>query len=195
VKWVMARNSLFAILLRSPWWISVAVALGIVLVAGTLLPERYAPYGATGAIPFLVIGAIGAWKQLRRPSAGQVAKTLEAVGRMSWGDFSNTMEDAFRRDGYAVTRVDKPQFDFELTKAGRTALVSCKRWKVTRTGIEPLRHLYAAQQSRGADECIYVAAGELTDNAREFAAQKKIQLLQGGELARLLRGGTLGKKA
>jgi restriction system protein len=191
----MAKNSLFAILLRSPWWISVAVALGIVLVAGAMLPERYAPYGATGAVPFLVVGAIGAWKQLRRPSAGQVAQTLEAVGRMSWGDFSNTMEDAFRRDGYAVTRVHKPQFDFELTKAGRTALVSGKRWKVTRTGIEPLRQLYAAQQSREADECIYIAAGELTDNAREFAAQKKIQLLQGGELAQLLRGGTLGKEA
>jgi restriction system protein len=77
--------------------------------------------------------------------------------------------------------------DFEVTKAGRVALVSCKRWKVARTGIEPLRELYAAKRAREANECIYVAAGEITDNARRFATENNIRLAQGAELARLMR--------
>jgi restriction system protein len=107
---------------------------------------------------------------------------------MQWGDFSAAIEDAFRRDGYAVSRLNGAAADFEMTKAGRVSLVSCKRWKVARTGIEPLRELDAARRAREAHECVYVAAGEVTDNARAFAAQKNIRLAQGAELARLLRG-------
>jgi restriction system protein len=35
----MAKNSLFAALLRSPWWISAAVALALGLLSLTLLPD------------------------------------------------------------------------------------------------------------------------------------------------------------
>ena len=76
--------------------------------------------------------------------------------------------------------------DFELRKGGRVALASCKRWKVAQTGIEPLRELVLAREAAGAQECIYVSAGELSQNARQFAAQKQIRLLCDAELAQLL---------
>jgi len=57
-----------------------------------------------------------------------------------------------------------------------------------RTGVEPLREFDAASVERGAHERLYVAAGEVTDNARAFAAQKQIRLLQEEELAKLLAG-------
>ena len=44
----MHQNSLFAVLLRSPWWVSALVALGLVLVAQelerlrSLSPEQFA---------------------------------------------------------------------------------------------------------------------------------------------------------
>jgi restriction system protein len=65
-------------------------------------------------------------------------------------------------------------------------LVACKRWKVARTGIEPLREFDAATSARDAHSRMYIAAGEVTENARAFAAQKRIQLLQEEELAKLL---------
>ena len=37
----MAPNSLFAILLRSPWWISVGIALVFALASKALLPAEY----------------------------------------------------------------------------------------------------------------------------------------------------------
>ena len=188
MKLEMAKNSLFAILLRSSWLWSLGIAVAIVAIARLALPPAYFAYGAFGAFPFVVIGGIAAWKQLRAPSAARVARTLQAVGSMSWAEFSSAIEQAFRRDGYAVTRLKGPAADFEIVKGGRTTLVSCKRWKVARSGVEPLRELYGAAQARDAQESICVAAGELTDNARKFAAEKRIRVVQGAELAHLLRG-------
>jgi restriction system protein len=138
------------------------------------------------ALPFIVIGAIAGWRQLRQPSRARVVDTLESVRTMSWGDFSGALEDAFRRDGYAVSRLAGPAADFELTKGGRTSLVACKRWKVARTGIDPLRDLDEAKRARDAHECIYVATGEVTEGALKFAREKGIRVVHGAELAKLL---------
>jgi restriction system protein len=183
MKFEMSQNSLFAILLRSPWWISLLVAAGIFLAVRFVLPEIYAFFVP---LPFTVIAAYAGWQQLRAPSAARIAATLDAIRAMSWSDFSGALEQAFRRDGYALGRFDGAQADFELTKSGRTSLLACKRWKVARTGIEPLRELHAAMRARDAHECIYVAAGEISDNARAFAKEKNIRLLHGAELAKLL---------
>ncbi|MBK6336007.1 MAG: restriction endonuclease [Betaproteobacteria bacterium] len=196
MKLQMAKDSLFAVLLRSPWWISVAVAAGIVALARLALPEEYRLVGMLTALPFLGIAAMAGWKQLRSPSAARVASTLEATAALSWREFNDALEEAFRHDGYAVTRLGKPAADFEMVKSGRTSLVSCKRWKAASTGVEPLRELHAAGEARASDENVYVTLGAVTDNARRFATEKRIRLIQGAELASLLRGrvGT-GKRA
>jgi restriction system protein len=182
------EKSLFAILWRSPWWISAVIAAALFVAAKVLLPERYADYGFFVALPFALIALATAWKQLRKPSAGRVAETVDALRAMSWDDFSTAVEEAYRRDGYAVTRLAGAGADFELAKAGRITLLGAKRWKAARTGVEPLRALHAAARSRGAGESIYFAAGELSDTARAFAAEKGIRLVQDAELERLLPG-------
>lgn len=184
----MHKNSLFAVLLRSPWWISILVAAATAVVARFMLakfslPE---PYAVFIALPFIVIGCVAAWQQLRAPSAEAVAARLEALRAQSWDEFSAALEGAFRRDGYEAARLNGAGADFQLSKAGRVSLVGCKRWKVARAGIEPLRELEAARQARDAHECIYVAAGEISENARTFAAERKIRLLHGAELSELL---------
>jgi restriction system protein len=184
----MHDNSLFAILLRSPWWISLLVAVASGAAARFLLakfdmPELYAIFVA---LPFLVISSVAGWKQLRAPSADRVAENLEALRTLSWEAFSGALEAAYRGQGYAVAPASVPGADIELSKSGRVSLVSCKRWKVARAGIEPLRDLDAARRKAQASECIYVAAGDVTENALAFAAEKGIRLLRGAELASLL---------
>jgi len=183
MKFRMHEKSLFAILLRSPWWISIVIAAGIAAVAALLVPPAYA---VAAGLPFLVIGGIAAWRQLRAPSAARIERTLEAVRAMSWGDFSGALEDGFRRDGYIVSRFDGAAADFVMTKAGRTALVGCKRWKAARTGVEPLRDLDAARRARDVHECIYVTTGELTDGASAFASENKIRIVRVPDLATML---------
>jgi restriction system protein len=183
MKFPMAKNSLFAILLRSPWWMSILIAAGIVAAARLVVPEVYAFFAA---LPFIVIGGVVGWRQLRAPSAARVADTLAAVRAMSWGDFSGALADALRDDGYTVSRLTGAAADFELAKAGRISLLGCKRWKAAHTGVDPLRELDEAKRAREAHECIYVASGEITVAARTFAGERNIRLIHGAELAKLL---------
>lgn len=183
MKFQMHKDSLFAVLLRAPWWVSAAIAAGLFFLARFFLPLVYAAFVP---LPFVVIAGVVAWRQLRAPSAGKVAKRLEALRAMPREEFAAKLEEAFRRQGYEVSRVRGQQGDLELVKAGRTSLVDCKRWKATRTGVEPLREFHKAARKREAYECIYVAAGEVTENARAFAAEKNIRLLRDAELAQLL---------
>ena len=183
MKLKMHERSLFAVLLRSPWWASALIAGAIVAGARLLVPTLYAVFAA---LPFGVIAAYVGWKQLRAPSATRVAARLKELRGMGWDEFAAAMAAGFRREGYEVKAIQAPQADFELVRGSRTTLVACKRWKVARTGIEPLRELEAARGAREAQECVYVAAGEITEHARAFAAQNKIRLMEGAELARLL---------
>jgi restriction system protein len=189
MKLRMAENSLFAVLLRSPWYVSLAIGVALGGAGWALFPESYKVAGAGAGLPFVVIAGIALWKQMQLPSAKRVESTVQAVSAMSWPEFADAIEAAFRRDGHEVKRVESGPVDFEITKAGRTAVVGARRWKVARTGVEPLRALHAAGEAREAGECIHIAIGEVTPSAREFAAKHRTRVIGGAELVSLLRIG------
>ncbi len=184
----MAENSLFAILLRSPWWISFAIALALAAAAMALLPEAYRVVGAVSGVPFVVIGAMAALRQWRAPSAAQVAQTHAAISAMAWPAFAKALEDAFIRDGYGVKPGAAAPVDFVLERKGRVTVVSARRWKSARIGVEVLRALQSACEAAEAQDALCVCLGQLTDSARPFAAEHRIAIWQSAELAKALRG-------
>lgn len=186
VQLKMSPNSLFAILLRSPWWISFALAAALGLTARMVLPADMALYAPFMGLPFVVTGCIAAWRQWQVPRPARVAALERHLASLSWREFSGLVEEAYRRDGYAVARRDGAA-DFTLDKAGRTTLIGCKRWKAASLGLEPLRDLDAARSATGAQAALVIAAGEVTDNARRFAAERDIAVVAGPELVRLFR--------
>jgi restriction system protein len=181
MKWGMSENSLFAVLMRSPWWVSFLVAAGVFALMRYFLDAMFA---FAGALPFLFIGFVAGWKQFRAPSAKKIAASLDALRQASWEEVAQTLEAGFRREGYAVKRTDGAA-DFALERAARLTLVAAKRWKASRTGVEPLRELAELGQEKGAGECWYLCAGEMTANARQFARDKAVKVVEGAELARL----------
>ncbi len=184
----MAEKSLFAVLLRSPWWISFVVVGLITLLSGALLPQEYFVVGSLAGFPFFVVGCIAAWRQLRAPSPAKVEEMLDAVNSMPWRNFADTLESAWVREGCTVERL-KPggAADMALILGGKTTLVSARRWKAATHGVEPLRDLHAAMQGRDASAGVYVVTqGQLSDNARAFARDHGITVLQGEGVARLL---------
>ena len=188
MKLKMAPNSLFAVLLRSPWWISFAIAFVFVALSFALLPERYRAVGAMGGAPFLGIGLIALWQQSRLPSAKRSEHILRAVSTMGWPQFAALLEEAFAKQGYRVERTQgEGVADFALRREGRTTLVSARRWKAARCGEESLQRLREAAQSSGAGECLYVTLGEPSANAQSYAKRHQVQLMQGPALAYLLK--------
>ena len=71
----LPENSLFAILLRSRWWVSMLVAVGIFAVARLFLPVDFAIFAV---LPFIVISVVSMWKQLREPSGARVDAAIGA---------------------------------------------------------------------------------------------------------------------
>lgn len=178
-----AKGSLFALLVRSPFWVSLLIAGALFAVARNFLPVLVA---AATTLPFLGTAGFAGWRQFNTPSGSRVSETLGRLRAMTWGHFSALIAESFRREGYEIGGLEEGVANFELHKNGYTTLLSCKRWKVVQTGIGPLRELYDAMQAREARDCIYVTAGEFTETARTFAMEKGMRLLSGTELAKLV---------
>ncbi len=183
----MAPNSLFAVLLRKPWWISLLVAAITAVIPFALLPPEWAPYGAAGCFPFLVIAAIALKRQWHLPSAAEVEATTQAVSALGWEAFARVLEQAFVRDGYTVERLHGAA-DLRLRKAGRQVLVAARRWKAARQGEDALQALQALREAQDASGAMFVTLGAVTPNARKFADDQGIAIVEADTLARLLRG-------
>ncbi|MBI4191637.1 MAG: restriction endonuclease [Betaproteobacteria bacterium] len=187
----MAKQTLFSILTRQPWWMSVIIAAALFAAVRLFLPDFAAFFAA---LPFLAVAGYAGWTQLRAPSVTNVTEALGKLRALPWENFSAVISEAFRRDGYSVAEIANGAVDLELRRNNRVSIVSCRRWKVAQTGVGPLRELYEAKRARDAQECIYVAAGDFSANARAFAAEKTIKLLSDTELARLVARVERGKR-
>jgi len=187
----MAKNSLFAVLLRSPWWVSFSIAAAMGLAAIALLPVSWRAVGVFSGFPFVVLAAMAAWKQWHVPGAARVEQTRQAVATMAWPAFKALLEDAFKRDGYSVQPGNGDAVDFVLERQGRRMVVSARRWKSARTGLETLRALQSARDAAEAPDALCISLGPLTDTARPFAAQHRVAVWQLPEIALALRGARL----
>jgi restriction system protein len=196
MKLRMAENSLFAILLRQRWWVSASIALAIGLVAAALLPAEWRVAGALSGFPFAVIAAMAAWRGRHKPSESRVAEVEAALRALAWPAFADVLQQAFQRDGHSVTRSannSNSAVDFTLERRGQTLLVSARRWKSARTGLEPLRALQAEREKAEA-AALYIGLGEIGEPAAAFAAQHRIAVWRAPELAESLRGLVLPTK-
>jgi restriction system protein len=173
MKFKMAPNSLFAILLRNPWWISFLLAAVISAICAALLPKELVVFGVLGTTPFLVTGFVALKRQWNAPSKAAREAEIARQAGLSWKDFSNELESRWKKQGFVVERlnerVSKGAADFRLEKSGQTTLVAAKRYKAAAHGIEPLQALVALQKEHGADHAAYICLGDLSEQALAFA--------------------------
>ena len=185
MQFKMSEKSLFAVLLRSPWWISFAVAIAVGIAGFMLLPNRFKVVGALSGMPFVVIASMAFWRQMRAPNPARIEATLQTLAALSSRDFLHALEAGYRAEGYSVARIGLDGADLSISKAGRTSLVSCKRWKAATHGVEPLRELNVEINKLDANQGIYVAVNPLSVAATTYASKNSIRLLPGNTLALL----------
>ena len=187
MKLKMHERSLFASLLRAPWWVSLILAAVIALGSHLALPGDFRMFGITMSAPILVIGVIAFVKQMKLPSHARMAAVQSAVLAMSWKEFSAVAEAAFVRDGFTVKRLNGGAADFEIAQELSVALVQCKRWKAANHGVAPLEELAALCKARELTDAVYISAAPLTEQAQRFAAAQNMRVINGIELALFLR--------
>jgi restriction system protein len=74
-----------------------------------------------------------------------------------------------------------------LRKDGNTLLVQCKQWKSWKVGVKVIREMYGVLTDRKAHGVVVVTSGMFTQEARSFAQGKPIDLIEGEQLAALIR--------
>ena len=185
MKFKMSDKSLFAILLRSPWWYSFLIAAVLLLLARVFLPEAFRAVGMLSSIPFAILGVIAAWRQRDKPSPERVSMALDQLAQMPWKQFLPIMEQACVQQGFTVSQLNSNAADLQLEKLGRVTLVSCKRWKAATLGVEVLRDLKAMQVSQEASYSACISLSLPTGVALKFAKENAIQLICQDELASL----------
>ena len=187
----MAENSLFAILLRTRWWVSFLVGAIWALLAAALVPQPYKFIGILGSLPFWGVGFVAFIRQLDTPSSSEQQALLQHAGQQNWADFAADLERAWKAEGYEVERApaSATAYDFVLRRQGQTTLALAKRWKAINHGVEPLRALHQAAEQLGAQQSAYLCIVGLQDKAQAFADAHQVAVLSSTTLAGLLRKG------
>ena len=176
MKFKMAPNSLFAILMRNPWWISLLIVIVFSLLCLALLPKNMVIFGIMGTFPFFITGIVAFKRQWGVPSPAKQQAELDRLSALSWRDFSAELEAKFVKQGFEVTRLNSGTADFKLEKGGHITLVSAKRYKANTHGIEALQALVAQQEAQAADKAMYVCLSPVTAQAAKFAKEKGVVL-------------------
>jgi restriction system protein len=176
MKFKMAENSLFAILMRNPWWISMLIVIVFCLLCMAILPKDLRIFGMMGTFPFFITGAVAFKRQWGKPSAAKLQTELDRLSALSWRDFSAELEAKFVKQGFEVTRLNSGTADFKLEKTGHITLVSAKRYKAATHGVEALQALVSQQEAQGADKVMYVCLSPVTAQAAKFAKEKGVVL-------------------
>ncbi len=184
----ISENSLFAVLLRSPWWYSVLAGLLIIAITMVLFGGRYVVLGLFGAIPFFGIAAVAGFKQSKLPIKKRIQEIDEQARAMPAPDIAKKIADSYEQRRFDVEKLDKKGAELLLIRGNQTIGLSSKRFKVANTGIEPLKQLVEIGNKREATGYLYVALGSLSAAAADYAKQNDIEIIQASKLAAYFDG-------
>jgi restriction system protein len=201
----MARRQqpLFQTLFFVPWWVGVLLGIGGYAVANLLISRffehelltHYAEMFRLFAMIWLVMCLVAATGSAIRSffihRKFDQQTSIEDIRKLSWQQFEIIVGEAFRRLGYRVIENGgggaDGGIDLILDREGQRFLVQCKQWKVQKVGVKPVRELAGVMSAHGVRDGFFVTSGTYTKEAREFADEADISLVDGDSLERMVR--------
>ena len=209
-------DDVWDLLLHVPWWVApilaAAVFLAVYFVAPLALPDaddtvnireaalpafRFAAWVLASV--FLVLWPVAEVEKWRRRRRFDGQTGLDSIRNLSWQAFEQIVAEAYRREDYAVEHTGSAApdggIDLVLRRGPETVLVQCKRWKVEKVGVKPVRELLgvltahrgAGGGAAAATRAILVTSGRFTPDALAFAhANPALTLIDGPALESLI---------
>jgi restriction system protein len=172
----------------------------VLILFGWLLPLVFTGPGLTSAFAttgrfvlwvlaaLVMIGAaVGAMRRSQDRRRFDSTATLEDL---TWSQFEGYLAEYFRRRGSSVTyrggAVADGGVDLVLDDAAGRRIVQAKHWKVRSVGVVPLRALWGILDDERAQGAVVVTSGQFTADALAFAEGKRLELIGGEQLRRLV---------
>ena len=199
-----------------PWWAGCALALAFYLVLHRVATQEIATTAAAGqigsvatqavwrglafaaqyALPVLCLvgAAVSAYRRHQRKTLltnVATSKSVDALNGISWQEFEILVGEAFRLQGYQVSKTGRAGadggVDLVLRKGTEKFFVQCKQWKAFTVGVKVMRELYGVMAANGAAGGFVATSGSFTDGAKAFASGRNIELMDGPILIKLIK--------
>jgi restriction system protein len=136
------------------------------------------------------ISAYGRFQRNQLHQQVAVFPSRHSLESMSWRQFEKLVSEVFRRKGFVVEERggNGPDggVDLSLRLGNDLYLVQCKQWKAMRVGVAIVRELYGVMAAEHAVGGFVVASGDFTDDARQFAQGRSIELVGTDQLLDLI---------
>ena len=170
------------------------------LIAGLLILAQnllliVLPLGVIGFIVYLIIDAnkgrehsySSTWKTNWEDEKPKVRWELDLLIKLEWKRFEGVVSDYYRLIGYRskVTRMGADGgvdvLLFEDDSENPVKLIQCKSWS-KKVGVNAVRELYGVMAADGVSGGIFATTSSYTNEARDWADGKNIELLSGNDL-------------
>ena len=120
------------------------------------------------------------------PSARPIAWSREVIDRIEWKRFEDLCCEFYRVKGIRAetTRlgadggIDIRLFQDDTDPQRCTAVVQCKAWNQA-VGVKPVRELRGVMAHEKVEKAFFMAPNGFTDDAKAFAVENRITLLDG----------------
>lgn len=123
---------------------------------------------------------------------------LDRLRQLEWRQFEELVGTAYRSQGYEVLPtadgVDGG-IDLVLTRGPERVFVQCKRWNAWKVGAPTIRELFGLVVAHGATKGVVVTSGKFSQEARLFAEQVGIMLVDGPAVLQLVAAGRIAPNA
>lgn len=131
------------------------------------------------------------------PAAAPVGASsdgLEWLRRLDWRQFEQLIATAYRLQGYDVVPTAEGAdggIDLVVSRGHERVFVQCKHWKAWQVGAPTIRELFGVVVANGATGGVVVTSGTFSQEARLFAEQVGIILLDGPVVLQLVAAGRI----
>jgi restriction system protein len=201
----MARKdeSILEVLALFPWWVSVCFSAIVFVILKFVIPSitfdnpilksmaQIAPQFAWVSAVFLLPAAASAFESFRKRKLFERQSGIESIRALPWKHFEELMAEAYRRQGYVVkenaSHGADGGVDLRIEKSGDRFLVQCKQWRKYKVGVKTVREMYGLMAAEHAAGAIIVTSGFFTQEAKNFAFGKPVDLMEGSQLATLIQ--------
>jgi len=125
----------------------------------------------------------------------QKNRTLKKLKKLSWDDFERLCMELFQKEGWKVTGNEKKGADGgvdiwmkkkSFTKKNISAIVQCKRYDDALVTIKVIREMFGLMHEHNVTEVYIVTTSRFTKECHNFIKGKKITLIDGEKLLKMI---------
>lgn len=197
-------EDILEVLTLCPWYVSVIISVLFYVILRYYLPTIQSDavfakamimvipqFAWIFALFLLVPAPISAIKAYQKKALLNNQKNLSTIRDLNWKDFEFMVAQAYRQQGYRVVENENKGpddgIDVLIEKEGNRYVVQCKQWRKNKVGVSIVREMFGVMHAVNAHGVIIVTVGMFTQEARNFAHDKPIDLVEGKALAALVK--------